>query len=271
MNYELEVVDTKEYESAKIYHLYLPHYHYMKQHFHHNVELVYLIQGSFMGYINGKAYHVCENELFLVNTNEIHYFEMLEDCQMITILISYDALKQYEPQIDNYYFDIHLSLDRQQELKEIIQTMDQYRKSQDHYKYLKLIEYLHRIYYLLLTDYKIKRTTPLLTNTHRIQNILEYIELHYGQSLSISLLAQEFHYSPNYLCRYFKKMCGMTVLQYIKTVQLNHAYIDVCSTDLSIATISHRHGFVDSKSFIKAFKQKYGKTPGTYRKDNKCL
>ena len=62
MNYELEVVDTKEYESAKIYHLYLPHYHYMKQHFHHNVELVYLIQGSFMGYINGKAYHVCENE-----------------------------------------------------------------------------------------------------------------------------------------------------------------------------------------------------------------
>lgn len=38
LKYELEVVDVTDIQPAKVYHLYLAHYHYMKQHYHHNVE-----------------------------------------------------------------------------------------------------------------------------------------------------------------------------------------------------------------------------------------
>lgn len=275
MNYELEVVEVKE-ANARVYHLHLPHYHYMKQHFHHNVELVYLLKGSFIAHVNGIAYHVKKDSLFLINTNVVHYFEMLEDSEMITLLISYELLRSYEPKLDHYYFDIDLSEHTIKKLKEKIVIMDQYRKGNDVYKKIKVQEYLNSIYYILLSNFKKLRTTPLTFSTDqldKIKNILEYIEHHYSEDLTIERLALEFHYSPAYLCRYFKKMCGISILQYIKTIQLNHAFLDVCQSDKTISLIAQQHGFSDSKSFIKTFKYKYGITPGVYRKEkvNKSL
>lgn len=269
MNYELEVVEVKE-EKARVYHLYLPYYHYMKQHFHHNVELIYLLKGSFIAHVNGEISYVKADTLFLINTNEVHYLEMLEDSEMITLLISYDLLRNYETKLDDYYFDMNVSYEKVDELKEKIVIMDQYRKGNDSYKQIKVQEYLNSIYYRLLTDFKKLRNTPLTISTtqlDKIKNILEYIENHYHEDLSIERLALEFHYSPAYLCRYFKKVCGMSIFQYIRTIQLNHAFLDVCQSDYTISAIAHQHGFVDSKSFIKAFKEKYGKTPGAYRKE----
>ena len=54
-----------------------------------------------------NEYIVHSDDLFLVNTNEVHYFEMLEESEMITVLLSYETLRSYENDIDKIYFDLN--------------------------------------------------------------------------------------------------------------------------------------------------------------------
>lgn len=269
MKYELEVVDVTDIQPAKIYHLYLSHYHYMKQHYHHNVELVYVINGSFIAYVNGNQTLVKGDSLFLINANEIHYFEMLEDSEMITVLLSYDMLMKYDKNVDHILFDLLLDKKRHQSLKEMIMKMDTCRKSNDRYKQIKVQEYLCAIYYSLFSYFQKERTEKdiyTIKQLKQIQSILDYIENHYEHSITINELCERFHYSPSYLCRYFKKMCNMSILQYVKLIRIKHAYIDICQTDKEISQIAYENGFVDTKAFIKAFKEYYHVTPGIYRK-----
>lgn len=267
MNYELEMVEIASKQLAKVYHLYLPYYHYMKQHFHANIELVYIIKGSFIAHVNGVATKVIDNSLFLINTNQVHYFEMLENSEMITVLLSYDVLRDYEPHIDEIEFDLSLNESYHTQLKETIRTMDQYRKGHEDYKELKVQEYLCSIYYMLLHYFQKKKVNVQYTNMQLKQTemILEYIEEHYNQKLSVQQMSEYFHYSPSYFCRYFKKMTGMSIYQYVKIIRLNHAFFDVCNSNLEISEIAYEHGFSNPKSFIKAFKEKYRQTPGAYR------
>lgn len=270
MNYELEIIDVTDIQPAKIYHLYLSKYHYMKQHFHHNVELVYLIKGHFIGHVNGHNVHVKNNSLFLINTDEIHYFEMLEDCEMITILLSYDMLKKYDKNIEHIIFDLSLNKSQHQQLKDIILMMDYCRKSHDPYKQIKVQEYLCHIYYSLFHDFKAERQDNNIYSKRQlkqIQTLLDYIENHYQQPITIEQLCEISHYSSSYLCRYFKSICGISIFQYIKQIRLKHAYIDVCQSNEDISLIAYKHGFSSSKAFIKAFKEVYQQSPGLYRKN----
>lgn len=267
MNYELEIVEVTTKQPAKIYHLYLSQYHYMKQHFHHNVELVYVLKGSFVAHVNGIDTFVKKDSLFLINAYYVHYFEMIEDSEMITVLLSYDMLREYEENIDAIEFDLQLHISQHDILKNTILKMDQYRKGNESYKEIKVQEYLCSIYYLLLRYFqKPKQIIPKIHHIEDMQNILEYIEEHYNQSIIIEELSQRFHYSPSYLCRYFKKTCGMTILQYVKTIRLNHAFLDICNSNKDISIIAYEHGFANTKSFIQTFKEKYHQTPGAYRK-----
>lgn len=276
MNYELEIVDVTDIQPAKIYHLYLSKYHYMKQHFHHNIELVYLIKGRFIAYVNAHNSYVEANSLFLINTDEIHYFEMLEDCEMITVLLSYDMLKKYDKNIDHFIFDLSLKKEQHASLKDTILLMDQCRKGNDPYRQIKVQEYLCHIYYSLFNDFKTKRQEYNIytkRQLEQIQSLLDYIENHYQQAITIEQLCSISHYSSSYLCRYFKTICGMSIFQYIKQIRLKHAYIDVCQSKEDISLIAYKHGFSSSKAFIKAFKEVYHQSPGLYRKNivNNCL
>lgn len=268
MNYEREIVDIPNNQNARVYHLYLSQQHYMKQHFHHNVELVYVLKGHFIAHVGSHCYDVTSDSLFLINANEIHYFEIHKDSEMITVLLSYETLRNYENNIDSFFFDLNISPHKHDELKNIIIKMDSYRKSTHSYKDIKVQEYLCHIYYLLLHDFKTQRKELMYSSKQleKIQPLLDYIENHYHEDMSIEQLASFFHYSPSYLCRYFKKMCGISLFQYIKQIKLNHAFIDVCHSHDSVSMIALKHGFVDSKAFIKAFKEKYKLTPQAYRK-----
>ena len=176
MNYELEVVDVTDIQPAKIYHLYLSKCHYMKQHFHHNIELVYLIKGRFIGYVNGQSSHIDAGSLFLINTDEIHYFEMLEDSEMITVLLSYDMFKKYERHIDHFIFDLASNKNHEQ-LKKTILLMDRCRKGNDPYKQIKVQEYLCFIYYTLLHDFKKERQNQNIYTKRQLMKIkpLQYL------------------------------------------------------------------------------------------------
>lgn len=92
-----------------------------------------------------------------------------------------------------------------------------------------------------------------------------YISENLSQNLQREQLAKLVYLTPDYLSKLFRKRENMTISEYITRKRILLAKQLLENTDLPIANISQRVGFVDASYFIKTFKKQEGITPQQYR------
>ncbi|PKG24779.1 bifunctional transcriptional activator/DNA repair enzyme AdaA [Niallia nealsonii] len=113
-----------------------------------------------------------------------------------------------------------------------------------------------------------KRCKP--NNEHLPDNewvtvVTEYIDKHFGGKLTLEKLADIAHGSPYHLHRIFKKIKGVTPVEYIQQVRLKQAKEQLIQTNIGIAEIALSVGMPNLPYFITLFKKKIGYTPAQYR------
>lgn len=101
--------------------------------------------------------------------------------------------------------------------------------------------------------------------------IKEYILLHYNQHITLDTIADNCHGSPYHLHRVFKKNTGLTPLDYLTQVRLDHAKQLLISTNLACSNIGKKIGFSNAAYFSTLFKKKFKQTPNSFRKQSKLL
>ena len=100
-----------------------------------------------------------------------------------------------------------------------------------------------------------------------ITSITRYVQEHLAEEVSLSVLAEEFHLSAQYISQLFKSEIGVGFLNYLTSIRMEKARKLLVSTDLPIAEISERAGYGDYRVFTKVFKKAEGITPSQYRRD----
>ena len=65
-----------------------------------------------------------------------------------------------------------------------------------------------------------------------------------------------------------KEAFGVTLLEYVNGLKLNHATYLLKTTHYTLAEICEQIGIESMPYFIKIFTQKYGMTPAKYRKNH---
>lgn len=103
------------------------------------------------------------------------------------------------------------------------------------------------------------------------QEILNYIDAHLDQDISVSTVAQYFGYHPNYFSNLFSKMTGEPFSQHLIYRRVSRACQLLMTTDLPIQTISSALGFFDVSHLHRHFKRICGVTPAQYRRENRGL
>lgn len=99
-----------------------------------------------------------------------------------------------------------------------------------------------------------------------IVRVLKFIEQNLSEGLSISILANHAHVSPNYLCRLFKNEMGRTIALYIQEKRVEEATKMLLFTEYSILDISLFLQFKNQSYFTRIFRERMGVTPGKYRR-----
>ena len=94
----------------------------------------------------------------------------------------------------------------------------------------------------------------------------EYIDEHYCEPLTLEILADMCHGSPYHLQRTYKKVTGLTPVEYIQKVRISKAMYELITTNKSVAEIGLSVGLPNPSYFITLFKLKIGQTPKQYRK-----
>ncbi|MDZ5606368.1 bifunctional transcriptional activator/DNA repair enzyme AdaA, partial [Bacillus pseudomycoides] len=101
-----------------------------------------------------------------------------------------------------------------------------------------------------------------------VTQIIKYIENNYRQPLTLEILADMCHGSPYHLQRTFKRMKGITPLEYIQQIRITKAMQYLTDTNQTIMEIGFAVGVPNTAHFATLFKRKTGYTPTEYRKMN---
>ncbi len=102
-------------------------------------------------------------------------------------------------------------------------------------------------------------------NYQRLKKVMDFIETHYNEPLTVEQVAREIYLSPSRLSHIIKDEFGTTLTDCISKVRIDKAKRLLCNDEASIARVAQEVGFSDQSYFTKVFKKIEGCTPKIYR------
>lgn len=123
----------------------------------------------------------------------------------------------------------------------------------------KISQEMIRKYCLLVQNHSMKGCTETMGQ------ILNYIDFHLDEPLSLKEMAERFSLNPSYLSRLFKKELGRTLTDYINEQRVEKSLMYLTVTGLRIQEVAARVGFIDENYFSRIFKKIKHMTPKEYR------
>ncbi|MDE7294032.1 MAG: AraC family transcriptional regulator [Oscillospiraceae bacterium] len=97
---------------------------------------------------------------------------------------------------------------------------------------------------------------------------INYIDEHFREDFSLSVLAEMAGVSPQHLCRIFKETMNMRPVEYLTYRRIREAEQLLCRTDLPVSEICETVGFSGAGYFSTVFRKCTGIAPSEFREKN---
>lgn len=125
----------------------------------------------------------------------------------------------------------------------------------------------------LITDLLTLCVTEKNSNTdnnsgilNKLQSIRDYVDHNYRKKICLDQLAENFYISKYHLSREYKRIYGITILDYITAKRITYAKELLRFTSKSIVEIAEACGYPDQSYFNKVFQKMEAMTGSEYRK-----
>ncbi len=122
-----------------------------------------------------------------------------------------------------------------------------------------LTHYLDRLLQELRQEDEARQTGDLI---NRVKN---YIQEHFAENLTLTVLSELFYVCPAYLSRLFKKKTGVNFVEYLTTIRIEKSKEFLANPSLMIYTVSEMVGYENPRYFSRLFKEALGCSPQEYR------
>lgn len=98
-----------------------------------------------------------------------------------------------------------------------------------------------------------------------VQKAIRYVQVHYGERITLKDMSEDLHLSPNYLCELFKRHTGKNMMEYVTQYRMMKAKAYLGHVRYKVWEVAEMVGYKEAKYFSSAFKKIYGVTPLEYR------
>ncbi len=98
---------------------------------------------------------------------------------------------------------------------------------------------------------------------------IDLLSENFHKAYGVSDIASVLNVSASHLSKVFKNNTGITAIEYLTKIRLNHALRMLANTEDTIDSIAHNCGFDNGNYFCKVFKKYNRMTPSQYRKYHK--
>lgn len=124
---------------------------------------------------------------------------------------------------------------------------------------------LLQIFLLILREVPARTGEPEVFFGEEITQALTFLSEHYQENITLRDCAEAAGYSESYLSRLFRQKSGVTFHAYLQNLRLSKAEWMLAYTDAPVTEIAGLSGFMNSKTFYRAFRAKWKLSPLTYR------
>lgn len=247
-------------------------------HWHNNLEINYVHSGTLTLLENGQMITMGPGDVRFINSGAVHKINA-QSALGLTIVFSTGFVKSLCLDSGQIIFDWDVCPEQQETLREAILPIYEIsrklflaqKKVEDlPYFYLMVNSHLYHIAYLMMSYFVVDEAgqnqyQQKKSNFH-IRQAVDYIELHYKENLLAAEVAKQVGLSREHFSRIFREYTGVTFKKFLTSLRLVVAYRLLITTNLSTLEIALSAGFPDVKSFSRHFKERYGLSPGEYRK-----
>ncbi|MEG0395544.1 MAG: response regulator [Oscillospiraceae bacterium] len=119
--------------------------------------------------------------------------------------------------------------------------------------------YLERLFAILREQDETRQAAELID---RVKN---YIQEHFAENLTLTVLSELFYICPAYLSRLFKKKTGVNFVEYLTNLRIKKGKEFLADPSLMIYTVSEMVGYENPRYFSRLFKESVGCSPQEYR------
>jgi two-component system response regulator YesN len=120
---------------------------------------------------------------------------------------------------------------------------------------------------LILDEFRaIIKKYAITTDSLIINKMLEYIDEHYAEPLTLKKMAEAFSFNYFYLSSYFSENSGEGFNEYLNQIRIKKAEELLCRRDITVSEVGGMVGYTDHSYFCRVFKKLNGYTPSDYRK-----
>lgn len=226
-----------------------------ENHFHKNMELIYVMKGTLNCNLNNVSYKIPEGKFGLCLPYDIHGFVPEKGCEYWVLVFSEDFVQSFSGEIsgkvgDGCVFDI----------KEPIKT---YIKQQLIYNECLTKYTLKSCLYAVCEQYlaSVKLISKDRKKAETIALIADYVSEKYTENISLSDIANAFCYDYNYMSRCLKNMFNMSFTNFVNLYRLEAAIKMLDNTKESVSEIAMKSGFQSVRNFNAYFKKHLDITP----------
>jgi two-component system response regulator YesN len=99
-----------------------------------------------------------------------------------------------------------------------------------------------------------------------VRVMLDHMEQHYMNNITIDSLAKMHHFNPDYLSRLFKKETGDTFVNTLTRMRMQKAVSLLGDNQMKVYEVAEKVGIRDTRYFGQMFKKRYGVKPNEFRK-----
>ena len=244
---------------------------------HPQLELIYVDEGVEEVYEDDKIYEVSRGQAFLHKPNASHKDRCLSNKSTAYII----SFKTSSPAISNL-FDKVLSLSKNEinQLKQIFETyiknvdsnIDQWfsdRKiivNSNSFGISQIIKNVFELFFISLLNPR--DNEPLENHTYNdpvVDKVIAELNKVKYEKFSLDVISKNVSYSKSYLCRHFKKITGITIINFFYSLKIEEAKKLLLNGEHSIEETSDLLNFDSIQYFSKVFKRYSGLSPSNWR------
>lgn len=271
-----QVMHSKSFE---VFHYSKPWDDEVQVHHHNFYEIFFLIDGEAEYWVDGSLYHLSPGDIVLINPMMLHRPVLKPECKVyerIVLWIDADfinSLSEKENKLTRCF-------DTRRKEHSVLIRPDSLLRSSVISRLGELVrEYYSKDYAGEMCAYGIfiqfmvelnrmsvsaEKTKPEKTEESTlVSGVLEYINKHYNEEISLELLSKQFFVSKYHLSHEFSSVVGTSIYRYIILKRLIIAR-EMLQQGVSAGEVSNLCGFNDYTNFFRAFKAEYGINPRAF-------
>ena len=243
-------------------------------HYHREIELILITEGSAEFYINNNCYFLKKWDILVIPPYAIHRGHTTENeecsydciCFDLQLLCDESLKSSLESQAASIISVIsHESPDFQM-LREYIKNAVIACKGNEAGWELEAAGNMSLLFGYLKKNNFISQNLEPQKETKFGEKVMNYLLQNISAPITSRDAAKELYMNHSYFCRIFKKTFGSSFEKYLLIYRLEKARLYLTDTTLPVTEIAFHLGFNSCSYFCKTFKERFYTTPLSYRK-----